>query len=67
MQNKAVKVRYSESEAATRLGLSIEQLRTLVKRHISHDEELPDNATFQPCDLIVLSVLAGRQAGMTIH
>lgn len=64
---KPAKARYTEIEAARKLGVSVEQLRTLVKRHISLDEELPDNATFQPADLIVLGVLARRQFGTTVQ
>ena len=67
MLNKEVTIRYSESEAANRLGLSVQQLRVLVKTHISDDEELPEDATFQPSDLIVLSVLAGRPSTATVH
>lgn len=67
MLKQAVRARYSESEAASRLGVSVEQLRTLVKRHISNDEEVPENATFHASDLIVLSVLAGRQFDVAVH
>ena len=55
------KVRYSESEAASRLGLSIDQLRTLVRTHIAADEEPPENATYQASDLVMLRILASGQ------
>lgn len=61
MVTKSSRIRYSEDEAARKLGISVEQLRVLIKNHISHDDEVPENATFQPSDLIVLQVLATKQ------
>jgi hypothetical protein len=61
------KVRYSTAEAAQRLGLSVEQLRTLVRRHIALDEEVPENATFQASDLVVLRVLASRMQNIPVQ
>jgi hypothetical protein len=56
------KAQYTEMEAAVELGVSIEQLRTLIKSHIVDREEDATNipvATFQPSDLLVLRLLAG--------
>jgi hypothetical protein len=60
MPKKTANVRYSEADAAERLGITVDQLRALIKRHISNDDDLPARPTFQPADLIMLSVLAGK-------
>lgn len=57
------KSHYSESEAAEELGISIEQLRTMIRSHvIDKDEDLTNvpATTFQPSDLLILRLLAGR-------
>ena len=58
---KAQKIQYSEHEAANMLGVSVDQLRSLVRDHIvkgenEADAELP---TYRPSDLVVLRILAG--------
>ena len=57
------KSHYSESEAAVALGLSVEQLRTLVRSHILKSDEDASNVpatTYQPSDLLILRmVLSG--------
>ncbi|HYZ86627.1 MAG TPA: hypothetical protein VE621_19590 [Bryobacteraceae bacterium] len=55
------KPHYTEAEAAQRLGLSIEQLRTLVRHHIGAGEESSTMSTFHPSDLVVLKFLAQQQ------
>ena len=60
---KATKAQYTESEAADELGLSIEQLRILVRSHIvERDEDLTNMpvAQFQPSDLLLLRILSGK-------
>lgn len=57
------KSHYSESEAAEELGISIEQLRLMIRSHvIDRDEDLTNVAStsFQPSDLVVLRLLAGK-------
>lgn len=56
---KANRIQYSEAEAAQMLGISVEQLRSLVLRHIVHGEEVPTQTTFQAADLLVLRILSG--------
>lgn len=61
---KSGKVQYSESEAAEELGVTVEQLRTLIRSHIVEGEEDLSNvpvASFHPSDLVVLRILAGMQ------
>ena len=61
--SKTGKSHYSESEAAEELGISIEQLRTMIRSHvIDRDEDLTNvpSTTFQPSDLLVLRLLAGK-------
>ena len=62
---KSQKAQYSENEAAAQLGVSVDQLRVLVKRHIIRTEdEIPliPVASFQPADLLLLRFLAGQSA-----
>lgn len=55
------KSHYSESEAAVALGLSVDELRTLVRSHIlKNNEEDATNvpsATYQPSDLLILRMV----------
>ena len=55
------KTQYSEAEAAQQLGISIEELRTLIRRHIVVEDSDANNVpmtSFQPSDLLVLRLLA---------
>ena len=59
---------YSEVEAARTLGVSVEELRTLIKLHIVESEEDLTNvpmATFQPSDLLLLKLLSGKSVAPT--
>jgi hypothetical protein len=61
--SKTGKSQYSESEAAEELGVSVEQLRTMIRSHVvDRDEDLNNVAvtTFQPSDLLILRLLTGR-------
>jgi hypothetical protein len=65
---KQNKTQYSEAEAAQELGVTVEELRLLIRNHIAKsDEDLTHIAvaTFHPSDLLVLKILAG-QAGSTV-
>jgi hypothetical protein len=62
------KTQYSEAEAAQELGLTVEQLRVLIRNHIAQsDEDLHHiaMASFHPSDLLVLKILAGQHASLT--
>ena len=62
------KSQYSELEAAQELGVSVEQLRTLIRSHIAQsDEDLNhvSTASFHPSDLLVLKILSGLSAHST--
>jgi hypothetical protein len=55
------KGQYSEREAAEELGVSVEQLRSLIRSHIVDTDEDLNNvaiASFHPSDLLVLKLLA---------
>lgn len=57
------KSHYSEAEAAEELGISTEQLRTMIRSHvIDRDEDLSNvgATTFQPSDLLILRLLASK-------
>ena len=57
---RAAKTRYTEQEAALELGVSVAELRTMVRDHILQSEgELPaaGMAALQPSDLVVLRIL----------
>lgn len=48
------------------LGVSIEQLRSLIRSHIVKEEDsssAPSMSTFHASDLVVLRVLAGMSRG----
>jgi len=54
------KSQYSETEAAEELGVSIDQLRAMIRHHVvDRDEDLNNvpSTTFQPSDLLVLRLL----------
>jgi hypothetical protein len=56
------KTQYSEQEAADEMGVSVEQLRALIRSHIgASDEDLTNvaAASFHPSDLLVLRLLSG--------
>ena len=60
---RTAKSQYSETEAAEELGISIMQLRTMIRSHVvEHDEDLTNVpvTTFQPSDLLILRLLSGR-------
>lgn len=60
------KGQYSEAEAAEELGISVAQLRTMIRSHVvDRDEDLNNvpATTFQPSDLVILRLLAGKPAG----
>jgi hypothetical protein len=65
---KPIKTQYSVSEAAQELGLSVEQLRTLIRSHIAEtDEDLNNVAvtSFHPSDLLILKLLAAQNGNST--
>lgn len=58
------KSQYSETEAAEELGVSVAQLRTMIRSHVvEHDEDLTNvpETTFQASDLVILRMLANMQ------
>ena len=59
---KPGKTQYSEHEAAVELGVSVEQLRVLIRSHIAQSDEDLNHiavASFHPSDLLVLKLLVG--------
>jgi hypothetical protein len=55
---------YSEHEAALALGVSLDDLRVLVRRHILENEDGLSNlpmTSFQPSDLLLLKFLASTE------
>jgi hypothetical protein len=67
MQSRAMqtgKSEFTEAEAAEELGVSLDQFRAMIRKHILDcDEDLKNlpAATFQLSDLLILKVLAGQQ------
>ena len=56
------KSQYSETEAAEELGISVDQLRRMIRSHVVDRDEDVHNipvTTFQPSDLLILRLLAG--------
>ena len=64
LAQNTTKSQYTEAEAADSLGVSVEQLRSLIKNYVVVAEEdlsnVP-NAMFQPSDLLILRLLTGKQ------
>jgi hypothetical protein len=63
---KPSKGQYSEAEAAEELGISVAQLRTMIRSHVVDRDEDLNNVpvhTFQPSDLLILRLLTGKQTG----
>ena len=61
--NRTGKSQYSETEAAEELGVSVAQLRTMIRSHVVDRDEDLNNVpvtTFQPSDLLILRLLAGK-------
>ena len=66
--SRSGKSQYSEVEAAEELGISVEQLRTMIRSHVVDRDEDLNNVpvtTFQPSDLLILRLLAGKQTSPT--
>lgn len=62
--NRTGKSQYSETEAAEELGVSVNELRTMIRSHVvERDEDLTNvpATTFQPSDLLILRLLAGKR------
>jgi hypothetical protein len=56
------KGQYSEAEAAEELGITVAQLRTMIRSHVVDRDEDLNNVpvtTFQPSDLLILRLLTG--------
>ena len=63
------KSQYSEVEAAEELGVSVEQLRVMIRSHvIDRDEDLNNVpvTTFQPSDLLILRMLSGMPTSQPV-
>ena len=63
---KPSKSQYSEAEAAEELGISVAQLRTMIRSHVVDRDEDLNNVpvtTFQPSDLLILRLLTGMPTG----
>ena len=65
----ANKNHFTEVEAAQALGLAVEDLRSLIRRHIVTDAEDSSNVPmtlFQPSDLLLLRLLAKNQLNSSV-
>ena len=61
--SRASKSQYSETEAAEELGISVLQLRAMIRSHVVDRDEDLNNVpvtTFQPSDLLILRMLSGK-------
>jgi hypothetical protein len=60
------KSQYTETEAAEELGISITQLRSMIRSHVVERDEDLNNVpvhTFQASDLVILRLLTNMQRG----
>ena len=65
---KPAKTQYTEQEVAEELGVSLEELRTLIRSHIVESDEDLNNvgvASFHPSDLLVLKLLLSAKGNPT--
>ena len=65
---KSSKTQYTEQEAASELGISVAELRTLIRSHIAESDEDLNNvsvASFHPSDLLALKLLSGVKGNPT--
>jgi hypothetical protein len=63
LSTKSNQTQYSEVEAAQELGVTVEQLRRLIRSHIAQTDEDLNHiavASFHASDLLVLKILAGQ-------
>jgi DNA-binding transcriptional MerR regulator len=61
MLTKPAKSHYSEVEVAAELGVSVKELRSLIRMHVIPKEDEIEHTsvlTFQPSDLLLLRLLA---------
>ncbi|MGH9660267.1 MAG: hypothetical protein ACRD96_17080 [Bryobacteraceae bacterium] len=58
------KVEFTEAEASAALGISVDELRSLVRQHVIRDESEPELPVvlFRATDLIMFKMLLGRGA-----
>lgn len=64
MAGRTGKLYFNENEAARFLGITVEEFRALLKRHIVNRDEDVDKAsvtTFHASDLLLLKLAAGSQ------
>ena len=66
LPGKSAKAQFTEAEAAEFLGISVDQLRSLVDRHILDGEAVVDPqraapSTYSRSELLVLRYLASQQ------
>lgn len=62
VSSRPAKSQYTEVEAAEELGISLDQLRTMIRSHVVERDEDLNNIpviTFQPSDLLILRLLGG--------
>ncbi|MEO8099266.1 MAG: hypothetical protein ABI811_16295 [Acidobacteriota bacterium] len=60
-----LKSQYTEAEVAEELGISVAQLRTMIRSHVvDRDEDLSNvpATTFQASDLVILRLLTGMRS-----
>jgi hypothetical protein len=65
---KPAKSQYTEVEVAEELGITLDQLRTMIRSHVvDRDEDLSNIpvTSFQPSDLLILRLLAGMPTNPT--
>ena len=68
LATKSSKTQYSEQEAAKELGITVEELRALIRSHIAESDEDLNNvsvASFHPSDLLILKLLSGVKGNPT--
>ena len=60
---RMAKSQYSEAEAAEELGISVQQLRIVIRSNVVDQDEDLNNVpvtSFQPSDLVILRLMTGK-------
>lgn len=60
---RTAKSQYSEAEAAEELGISVQQLRIVIRSNVVDQDEDLNNVpvtSFQPSDLVILRLMTGK-------
>lgn len=62
MKSSPSRVQYTAQQAADVLGMSVDELFSLVRESVDGGDDIDPAITFERSDLVVLRVLAGKRS-----